>query len=478
MMLGSGKTRMNSMILQISQPAVRATERSYAIDVLLGEFLGLRYTIAVHESPDVKITLAGDVRRELWLPDVFLSEADACWLSAESLPSMPLKMRPNTIGSGKAEGGEQLPVLFGRECPPQLRMPNANSAYLDVDVFGSAFFMLSRYEEAIESPRDGFDRFPAHAATAVKGGFLERPLVNEYLELLWSTIRRLWPNLECKPRAYRCMLSHDVDEASHFGHSAGRIVRSVGADLLVRKEPRLAWRRAWNYGRARLGRYDFDGDPYNTFPFVMEVSERHGLHSAFYFVGSVQPCAFDPGYDLERPWMKALLRNIHERGHEVGLHGSFESAYTPELLAKEWRKLLRICDSAGVRQGAWGGRQHYLRWKNPETWKAWSDLGLEYDSTLSHAEQAGFRCGCCYEYPAFNVKTRTKLQLRERPLVAMEGTLLSYMGCSLREMQERLAGLVAICRRFQGDFTLLWHPNGLIGKQMRSAYEAIVEIAA
>jgi len=469
---------MNSTILLITQPAVRAAERSYAIDVLLGEFLGLRYAIATHEAEDVKITLAGGGEPELWLPDVFLPAADGCWLSPESLPSLPLKIRPDTAGSRTVEGGEPLPVLFGRERLPQNLGLNAKSAYLDVDVFGSAFFMLSRYEEAIEGPRDEFGRFPAHSATASKGYFLQRPLVNEYLELLWTTMRRLWPILERKPREYRAILSHDVDEATHFGHSATRLLRSVGADLMVRKEPRLAFRRAWNYSRARAGHFDYASDPYNTFPFIMEVSERHGLQSAFYFVASVQPCARDPLYDLSRPWMTGLLRNIHDRGHEVGLHGSFESAHAPELLAKEWHKLSQVCDSAGVRQDAWGGRQHYLRWRTPETWQAWSDLGLTYDSTLSHAEQAGFRSGCCYEYPAFNVKTRTKLQLRERPLIAMETTLLGYMRCSLREMHERLAGLIATCRRFRGDFTLLWHPNALVAKQMRSAYEAIVEVAA
>ena len=43
--------------------------------------------------------------------------------------------------------------------------------------------MLSRYEELITKDRDQHNRFPATASVAFKAGFLDRPIVSEYLEI-------------------------------------------------------------------------------------------------------------------------------------------------------------------------------------------------------------------------------------------------------------------------------------------------------
>ena len=52
-----------------------------------------------------------------------------------------------------------------------------------------------------------------------------------------------------------------------------------------------------------------------------------------------------------------------------------------------------------------------------------SDAGLDYDTTVSFADTPGFHCGVCYEFPVFNVLTRQKLPLIERPLVVMDCTV-------------------------------------------------------
>ena len=63
---------------------------------------------------------------------------------------------------------------------------------LGLDIFGSVFFMITRYEEVVKSDRDEYDRFPAAASLAYQEGFLDRPIVNEYLEILWTCMKRLW----------------------------------------------------------------------------------------------------------------------------------------------------------------------------------------------------------------------------------------------------------------------------------------------
>ena len=117
--------------------------------------------------------------------------------------------------------------------------------------------------------------------------------------------------------------------------------------------------------------------------------------------------------------------------------------------------------------------QHYLRWSCPETWQYYEDAGLKYDTTLSFADHIGFRCGICYEYPVFNVITRKALQLRERPLLVMEcsGLDKNYMNLSTEDMLKRVLAIGAKCKKYYGDFVILWHNSRFVEKSEIDLYQ-------
>src|SRR5690606_9247845 len=128
----------------------------------------------------------------------------------------------------------------------------------------------------------------------------------------------------------------------------------------------------------------------------------------------------DADYELEHPAIRELMRRIHKRGHEIGLHPSYNSFQSPETIQQEAQRLRKVMQEEGITQKALGGRMHFLRWQHPETLQACNDAGMTYDSTLSYADLPGFRCGSCFEYPAFNPVTQQLLDIRIRPLIAME----------------------------------------------------------
>jgi hypothetical protein len=119
-----------------------------------------------------------------------------------------------------------------------------------------------------------------------------------------------------------------------------------------------------------------------------------------------------------------------------------------------------------------------LRWEAPATWQAWEDAELDYDATLSFADHIGFRCGTCYEYPAFNLTTRTPLKLREQPLIVMESSALDkhYMNLPVEFARVELGKLKEYCRMFGGDFTLLWHNHRLVEHRERELYRSLVQL--
>lgn len=447
----------------VSQPRGYTAERAYALEVVLGTLLGLRHVTEEARRDDVMLCVAGVPDIRLRVADVLFATPPEDWLTEAALPATPLARR-------RLEDGDSLPLLYHRRDPVEDPDPGEN--WLGVDVFGSVFFMLTRYEEIVRAERDIHGRFPAAASIAVRERFLDRPIVHDYAELLWARLHRLWPRLTRPHRRFRVRPSHDVDWPAMPARTLRATARTVAGDVVRRHDPVLAVDRVrWQVARRR-GR--LDPDPYDTFDELMGISEMAGVRSAFYFMAGVTDPAFDGGCSLEAPAMGRLLRRIHERGHEIGLHPSYGSAGRPEIVAREFAVLKAACLRLGIEQAGWGGRQHFLRWENPMTWQSWDDAGLDYDSTLTFADTAGFRTGACIEYPVFNLRTRRRLRLRERPLVAMEGALPGSGVAQRLRREDILVGLREQTRRVGGEFTLLWHNSSLLSRHDRDQYRRIM----
>ena len=466
-------------MLRLAHPPTFSAERAYIFEVLLGQFLGIPYVAVTEEREDVRITCLDDPDgRELRLVDDFFAQPEADWLTPRSMPQRPLPRWTVDESSITAPLVHPvLPILYGKPC--------ANGSYLQaddgritigIDIAGSSFFLLTRYEEIVNKTRDDRERFPAHASLAWQEGFLDRPIVNEYVEILWSCLRQLWPGLKRKSRRFQVMLSHDVDwPLGIVAASPMKIIKNAAGDLLYRKSANLLLRRIRSFYAVSRG--NRDADLYNTFDWIMDRSEQMGLSSAFYFLCGRTGGEIDGVYELDDPWIKGLLQRIHQRGHEIGLHPSYHTFRDPQQLKREYERLRQVAEEAGIRQEAYGGRQHYLRWEAPLTWQIWADAGLSYDSTLSYADHAGFRCGTCYEFPVFNAVTRKPLSLRERPLLVMECTLLEkqYMNLDREEAAAYMQMLKRRCQLYQGNFTLLWHNNLLVHPQDAELYQYVLQ---
>jgi len=466
------------MTVIIRHPANRNAERAYIYDVVFRDFLGLEYDTRSEDRDDVAVSVQG-ADTELRVADVLFQLNDADWLHSRSLPEAPLERWriPTEVAAIMDVAIEQVPVLFGRpDESGRLFAQRDMLIDLRLDLFGSIFFMLTRYEEGCGGELDEFGRYPSSASLAVREGFIERPIVNEYLEILWGCLRILQPALSRVRRDYEVVMSHDVDRMyDTVGASWSTVARNVFGDLFRRRDWYLAVRRLYSRSLSRRGVYEHE--PCNTFDYIMDIGEQFNIRSAFFFLVYQGTDGRDGDYSIDTPWVRKLLRNIHARGHELGLHASYGSYNDPAQIAREMSKLQEVAVEENIAREAWGGRQHYLRWSVCTTWQGWEDAGLAYDSTLAFPEVCGFRAGTCFEYPAFNLRLREALGLRERPLVVMETSLFSqkYMNLSAMDATEKIIELSATCKKFGGCFTLLWHNDKLATREQKHLYRSVLE---
>jgi hypothetical protein len=358
----------------------------------------------------------------------------------------------------------------------ELIQPTEKGYVIQYDFLNLMFVMLCRLEEYSSNDLDSHGRFKSANSISVRGNYIDRPIIDEWLEILRQIIVKTWPDLSVKQDVYSMCLSHDVDRPSRYSFSNFRSFgRAVAADLILN---RSLYALLAPIIRVMSGTRLHPLDPYNTFDWLMTVSEQAGLKSTFFFMAGITAPTFDAGYQLAHPAIKNLCSGISARGHEVGLHPSYGTYRQASIIQKEFNCLKENVLADGEHQDRWGVRMHYLRYSMPDTLMALNEANFTYDTSLGYPDRPGFRCGTCIEYPAYDPIADRILEIRILPLIAMDTSLFSsnYMGFEYGDdAMNFLVDLIRKCRIVGGQFTLLWHNSNLENDIKKSFYRSIVD---
>lgn len=352
------------------------------------------------------------------------------------------------------------------------------------DLPASTFYCLCRVEETQGNNRDVHSRFTAKMSVASRDSFLDRPIVDEWGLAFAQALEALMPGFRPANRPLRVKISHDIDEVGYCSRiwpsKLNGERRQIGrfAWMLLPFDARRAIRmtvRELNpfSAVASLGRVVAQEEPncLGLVNLVAGMALQRGLHSAVYWKAS-RLGPFDSGYDPRDSRVRTVVHRLQEQGIENGFHAGYRTFDYPDELASEAQLVQEV-----IGEGPIGGRQHYLRW-SPESWADWEDCGLAYDSTVSYADEVGFRAGTCRPYHPWLVGRNRESRLLEIPLIAMDTSLLEYMQvrgdaqlCLVRELVER-------CRAVGGVFTFVCHNTTLRDPSFVSEYGAMLDIVA
>lgn len=363
---------------------------------------------------------------------------------------------------------QEIPAPSATELATPLIEFDLQGAALHYDVLGLSYWLLTRLEEVGRSDLDSHQRFPAESSHGFLNNYLDRPIVDEWLIILGQVIQCVWPQIVLKCHKFSINVSHDVDRPSLYAfQSWATITRMMLGHLLKRKDidSFLCALKVKLSNRSSL----HQSDPFNTFDWLMDLSETHGLKSSFYFICGRTDLVLDADYEPEHPAIRELMRRIHRRGHEIGLHPSYQTFLKPELIRAEADRLKKICLQEEIHQEKWGGRMHYLRWRQPVTLRAWEQAGMDYDSTLGYPNYPGFRCGTCHEFPAFDPEFQKTLKVRIKPLILMESAITGQ-NIFMSNIVDRMCTIKDRCQLVGGDFNILWHNSSLVTNDERVAY--------
>ncbi|RLA08696.1 MAG: hypothetical protein DRQ51_01700 [Gammaproteobacteria bacterium] len=419
-------------MITITIPNNNNKEREYVISVIFKEFMCIDYNIQ-YGSKNYEIKMKNNSK--LIVIDCFFNKhpTSLSYLKNENIP------KKINLVKNQFTNVDGLPVIYGNN---KLEIKE-DIIVCGTDIFASIFFMLSRWEEYVNKNRDYHNRFPATESIAFKYNFLNRPIVDECIKMLKNMLIELDSSLTFNQNKTKLYLTHDVDEVYRWKNWR-QVIRSSLGDIIKRQNLKLGLK---NFSKYFLIKRNKTKEPFDTFDWLMNESEKLKTKSRFYFMSGGNSI-YDRGYAINDKYILNLIKKIKKNNHYIGFHPSYNTYNDLERFKQE-KELLSNVVGIDLKEG----RQHFLRFEVPTTWQIWEDSGMKVDSTCGYADKEGFRCGTAYEYSVFNILTRIKLNLKERPLIVMDCTLFRYMNHSHKSAMNS----VLTMQNKSKNFTILWH---------------------
>lgn len=201
--------------------------------------------------------------------------------------------------------------------------------------------------------------------------------------------------------------------------------------------------------------------PYWQFEEIMELEDELGVRSSFYFLNEKKLIRdkrprdwakpknwklFTGRYNITDERIVDVIQTLDEGGWEVGLHGSYESYRDVDRLKDEKKQLEEVLGSKII-----GGRQHYLNYDKPETWKLHNSIGLKYDASLGSNSQYGFQYGTEPIRPLDDGFLVFPLTVMEEPLMQSNS--------DLETVKNEVDRLILEAVQSEAVMTVLWHPR-------------------
>ncbi|MGH7625594.1 MAG: hypothetical protein ACREOJ_09775, partial [Gemmatimonadaceae bacterium] len=305
--------------------------------------------------------------------------------------------------------------------------------------------------------RDRFGRVPAAENVLVSEELERDPVVSRAALALRQAVVaaaasrpvRLvapWPD----GRRWAAAFTHDLDVVSLW--PAFTLLR-IG-ELLGKREGRRAL-RVTRAAAASITR----SPVWDAVQALLAAERRHDIVSTWFILCGTPTVrsmrAGDLTYRPESRGARRILAAVAAAGHEIGLHGSFETMDTPARFTPQRERLMAL--TGATIQGV---RQHFLRIEPGVSECAMSSAGFTYDSTRGFADRNGFRSGVADVFPVWYDDAPGSGSLSEVPFCWMDRALSKYRGTE--EPAAWVADAIELaktCREVEGLWTGIWHPN-------------------
>jgi hypothetical protein len=313
------------------------------------------------------------------------------------------------------------------------------------ELFAASFYLLSRYEEYLPHKVDEHGRFEADQSMAVQYGFIDTPLVDKWALQLKETLQQQFGPIPSTPPAYRFISTIDIDTAYLYkGLETERQLRKLAKSVSLLNLTTLT--EQYNVYKGNVQ------DPYDTYSYIARVTNDIPV---LYFILCGGQSEYDELIPMDTPEMKALLTTL-AKSYTLGLHPSYESFDNGVIISRE-RQLLED----NIQRKVTISRQHFLRFRLPQTMNLLIENGIAEDYSMAYSELAGFRASTAHPFHFFDLENNNPTKLLLYPTILMDVTLRYNMNLTIYAALQKAEQLIQEVRQVNGVCVTLFHNSNL-----------------
>ncbi len=322
---------------------------------------------------------------------------------------------------------------------------------LPFDLFSAAFYLLSRYEEALpKRTTDKHGRYASENSLAVQHNFIKLPLVDCWIQVLKTLISEHFPAQSFLAHQTKFINTIDIDFLYKFKGLTftNKVKKSLG--FMVRNQINQI-KKLW---------FPVDPDPYDTFDqLVLPDIET------LFFVLMANGSKFDQNIHLDSIELQTVLKGL-SLSNPIGIHPSLQSHHFPKQIQLEISKL-----SAVVQKEIYLSRQHFLKFKWPDTYRKLTEAGIQEDYSMAYPDTLGFRASTAFPFRAFDIKNNCELPIVIHSPCVMDVTLKNQLKLLPNEAVLAIAELKNAVEQVGGEMIGIWHNSSFDRDQGWNGWE-------
>lgn len=336
---------------------------------------------------------------------------------------------------------------------------------LPFDILSAIFYLVSRYEEYLPHEKDEYGRFSHTSSLAFREGFLDQPLVNEWLVGWQALLEIKFPLVLFRRKNFTFMPTYDIDMM--YAYKGKGWWRSIGG--LLKSLLQRDWAAAKRRYRVLKG---IEKDPYDAYEWLDALHLYCRSKPVYFFLVAQEQKGVDRNIPTSVPAFQALI-NYYAATQKVGLHPSWQSSVAADdkvlIEEKEWVEV--IADITITRS-----RQHYIKYTLPEGLERIYRTGIRQEFSMGYGSTNGFRASLASSFYWFNLSANTATDLLLYPFCFMDANAFFEEKLNPHQAYTELMKYYAAVKKVRGCFITIWHNSFLGTDPMYKGWREVYEI--
>ncbi|WP_224483799.1 DUF7033 domain-containing protein [Robertkochia aurantiaca] len=281
------------------------------------------------------------------------------------------------------------------------------------DVFAASFYLISRYEEYLPHVKDEHGRFPVKESLAFKNEFLQKPVVDIWVQKLKEALQEKFPDITFGNREFQQTMIIDIPVI--YRYKKRGIIRTLGGSAVD-----LTGLKFRNLLRRFLTLTGFRQDPFDVFDELTSLHRNSKVPAIFFFlIGDY--ATYDKSISYHNKNFRAKVKEVADYSI-VSLMASYQSFKDTRRLKMERKRLINFINRPVKRI-----RHRFNRINIPDTYRKSVEAEFNEDYTMGYSYEAGFRAGTCTPFYFYDISFEELLPIRVNPFCVQYTALYKFV---------------------------------------------------